>query len=115
MYLLEIFQKISIKRTVRSQNWENYTPWDFWQINQTELLVWHLAHNPLIDKGGDTKLCVTTFSSCYVLSMRALSCMRRALSCMRGALSCKIEGVYLYEHFKITKSYQNYHFFSRNQ
>ena len=77
------------------------TPWDFWQINQTELLVWHLAHNLLIDKGGDAKLCVTAFSSCYVLSMRALS--------------CKIEGVYLYEHFKITKSYQNYHFFSRNQ
>ena len=80
----------------------------FLQINQTELLVLHLAHNLLIDKGGDAKLCVTAFSSCYVLSMRALSCMRRALS-------CKIEGVYLYEHFKITKSYQNYHFFSRNQ
>ena len=84
------------------------TPWDFWQINLTELLVLHLARNLLSVKGGDAKLCVTAFSSCYVLSMRALSCKRRTLSCKR-------EGVSLYEHFKITKRYQNYHFFSRNQ
>ena len=31
-------------------------PWDFWQVNQTELLVLHLAHNLLIDKGGDAKI-----------------------------------------------------------
>ena len=78
----------------------NTSPWDFWQINATELLVLHLTHNLLIDKGGDAKLCVTAFSSCYVLSMCALSCMRHALS-------CKIEGVYLYDHYKIIKSYQN--------
>ena len=84
------------------------SPWYFWQIHITELLVFHLARNLLSVKGCDVKLCLTAFNSCFVLSKSALSCKRRTLSCKR-------KGVYLYEHFKITKRYHNYHFFSRNQ
>ena len=76
------------------------TLWDFWQSNETELILLLLSRNFLVIKGGNAKNCVTAFSSYHVLSTRTLSCNR--------------EGVYLYEHFKITKRYKNYHFFSRN-
>ena len=75
--------------------------WDFWQSNKTELMLLLFSRNFLVIKGGNAKVYVTAFSSYHVLSTRALSCNR--------------EGVYLYEHFKITKRYKNYHFFSRNQ
>ena len=41
-------------------------------------------------KGGNANFCVTAFTSYDVLSTRALACNR--------------EGVYVYEHFKITKT-----------
>ena len=76
---------------------KNLSRLDFWQSNKTELLVLHLSRNFLVIKGGDTKVCATAFTLYYVLSTQ------------------NREGVYLYEHFKITKRYKNYHFFSRNQ